>query len=126
MPLLVTQADYNIAYLYYLRGEYSKAIAMMRATRLNSEKIGDAYHHALCNLDLSELYLELNLSAEAGDLAQQGYEGFHKLGMGYESAKCLAFSAMAASQMGRAFEGLKRFADAREISFGRRIRRGLL
>jgi CHAT domain-containing protein/tetratricopeptide (TPR) repeat protein/predicted negative regulator of RcsB-dependent stress response len=115
MPLLVTQADYNIAYLYYLRGEYSKAIAMMRATRLNSEKIGDAYHHALCNLDLSELYLELNLSAEAGDLAQQGYDGFHKLGMGYESAKCLAFSAMAASQMGRAFEGLKRFADAREI-----------
>jgi CHAT domain-containing protein/predicted negative regulator of RcsB-dependent stress response len=115
MPLLVTQADYNIAYLYYLRGEYSRAIAMMRATRLNSEKIGDAYHHALCNLDLSELYLELNLSAEAAELAQQGYAGFHKLGMGYESAKCLAFSAMAASQMGRAFEGLKHFADAREI-----------
>jgi len=115
MPLLVTQADYNIAYLYYLRGEYSRAIAMMRATRLNSEKIGDAYHHALCNLDLAELYLELNLSAEAGELAQQGYDGFHKLGMGYESAKCLAFSAMAASQIGRAFEGLKRFADAREI-----------
>ena len=115
MPLLVTQADYNIAYLYYLRGEYSRAIAMMRATRLNSERIGDAYHHALCNLDLSELYLELNLSSEAAELAQQGYDGFRKLGMGYESAKCLAFSAMAASQMGRAFEGLKRFSDAREI-----------
>ncbi len=115
MPLLVTQADYNIAYLYYLRGEYSKAIEMLRATRLNSKKIGDAYHNALCNLDLSELYLELNLSSEAAELAQQGYEGFHKLGMGYESAKCLAFSAMAASQQGRAFEGLKLFAEAREI-----------
>jgi CHAT domain-containing protein len=114
MPLLVTQADYNISYLHYLRGEYSTAIQMLRATRLNSQKLGDAYHHALCNLDLAELYLELNLSSEAAELAQQGYEGFRKLGMGYEAAKCLAFSAMAASQKGHAFEGLKLFAEARE------------
>jgi CHAT domain-containing protein len=115
MPLLVTQADYNIAYLHYLRGEYSRAIEMLRATRLNAHKIGDAYHHALCNLDLSELYLELNLSAEATELSQQGYEGFRKLGMGYETAKCLAFSAMAAAQQGHAFEGLKLYSESREI-----------
>ncbi|MGA9981328.1 MAG: CHAT domain-containing protein [Candidatus Sulfotelmatobacter sp.] len=115
MPLLVTQADYNIAYLHYLRGEYSRAIEMLRTTRVNAKKIGDAYHQALCNLDLSELYLELNLSVEAGELAQQGYEGFRKLGMGYETAKCLAFSAMAAAQQGHAFEGLKLYAESREI-----------
>jgi tetratricopeptide (TPR) repeat protein len=28
MPLLVAHADYNIAYLYYLRGEYARAIAL--------------------------------------------------------------------------------------------------
>jgi CHAT domain-containing protein len=115
MPLLVTQADYNIAYLHYLRGEYSRAIEMLRATRVNAKKIGDAYHQALCNLDLSELYLELNLSAEAAELSQQGYEGFRKLAMGYETAKCLAFSAMAAAQQGHAFEGLKLYSEAREI-----------
>ena len=115
MPMLVTQADYNIAYLYYLRGEYSRAIEMLRATRVNAGKIGDAYHHALCNLDLAELYLELNLSSEAADLAQQGYSGFRKLEMGYESAKCLAFSAMAAAQQGHAFEGLKLFSQSREM-----------
>lgn len=115
MSLLVTQADYNIAYLYYLRGEYSRAIEMLRTTRINAKKMGDAYHYSLCNLDLSELYLELNLSAEAADLAQQGYEGFRKLGMGYESAKCLAFSAMAASQKEHAFEGIKLFSQAREL-----------
>jgi CHAT domain-containing protein len=115
MPLLVTQADYNIAYLHYLRGEYSRAIEMLRATRVNADKIGDAYHQALCNLDLSELYLELNLSAEAAELSQQGYEGFRKLGMGYEAAKSLAFSAMAAAQQGHAFEGLKLYSESREI-----------
>ncbi len=115
MPLLVNQADYNIAYLHYLRGEYSRAIEMLRATRLKCKKNEDGYHLALCNLDLSELYLELNLSSDAAELAQQGYEGFKKLGMKYESAKCLAFSAIAASQQGRAFEGLKLFEQAREI-----------
>jgi CHAT domain-containing protein len=115
MPLLVSQADYNIAYLHYQRGEYSKAIEMLRAARVACKKVDDAYHLALCNLDLAELYLELNLSSDAAELAQQGYEGFQKLGMGYESAKCLAFSAIAASQHGHAFEGLKLFAEAREI-----------
>ena len=33
MPLLVAQADYNIAYLYYLRGEYSRAIEALYAAR---------------------------------------------------------------------------------------------
>ncbi|MFZ0285210.1 MAG: CHAT domain-containing protein, partial [Terriglobales bacterium] len=115
MPVLVTQADYNIAYLHYQRGEYSRAIEMLRATRVNSKKVGDLYHHALCNLDLAELYLELNLSSEAAELAQQGYDGFRKLAMGYESAKCLAFSAMAASQQGHGFEGIKLFSQAREM-----------
>lgn len=114
MPLLVTQADYNIAYLHYLRGEYTKAIQMLRATRTKSQELGDSYHAALCNLDLAELYLELNLSPEANDLAQQGYAGFRKLSMGYEAAKCLAFSAIAVSQQGHAFEGLNLFTQARE------------
>jgi len=65
-------------------------------------------------LDLAELYLELNLSAEAGELAQQGTTDSTSWAWVRER-KCLAFSAMAASQIGRAFEGLKRFADAREI-----------
>ena len=65
MTLLVTQSDYNIAYLYYLRGEYSRAIKMLRAAREESEKNGDAHVLALCYLDLSEIYLELNLSTDA-------------------------------------------------------------
>jgi tetratricopeptide (TPR) repeat protein len=55
MPLLVAQADYNIAYLYYLRGEYSHAIEALYAARRACEATGDAYHFALCHLDLSDI-----------------------------------------------------------------------
>ena len=115
MPLLVAQADYNIAYLYFLRGEYSHAIDMLRSTRLRCNEIGERYHYGLCNLDLSELYLELNLSAEAAELARLGHVEFEALEMGYEAAKCLAFEAIAMGQQGQAFQSLKVFARSREM-----------
>jgi CHAT domain-containing protein len=113
MTLLVTQSDYNIAYLYYLRGEYSRAIEMLLATRAECEKNGDAHVLALCYLDLAEIYLELNLSTEAQDSAHEGYLRFQKLGMGYEEAKCQAYEAMALSQLGKALRSLELFMQAR-------------
>src|SRR5438876_1534594 len=118
MPVLVVYADYNIAYLHFLRGEYGRAIQMLRDAAANAQKAGDAYQMALCNLDLAEIYLELNLSAEAAELAPAAHEAFQQLGFGYEAAKALAFAAIAASQQGQVFEGLKLFTKAREQFVG--------
>jgi CHAT domain-containing protein len=115
MPLLVAQADYNIAYLYYLRGEYSRAIEALYGVRRACEATGDAYHFALCYLDLSDIYLELNLSEEAREMAHEGFLRFQKLGMGYEAAKTLANEATAYGQQGKTVQALERFAKAREI-----------
>jgi CHAT domain-containing protein len=115
MPLAVAQADYNIAYLYYLRGEYSRAIEMLRATRASCEAIGDAYHQALCDLDLSEIYLELNLSEEAAETAQEALAQFRQLKMGYEAAKSLANLAIALSQQEKGFRALDYFTQARAM-----------
>src|SRR6266568_1740419 len=115
MPLLRDQADYNIAYLYYFRGEYSRAIEMLFATRRSCEVTGDAYHLALCHLDLSDIYLELNLSEEAREMAHEGFLRFEKLGMGYEAAKTLANEAIAYGQQGKTVQALERFTKAREM-----------
>jgi len=115
MPRLRDQADYNIAYLYYFRGEYSRAIEMLFATRRSCEVSGDAYHLALCYLDLSDIYLELNLSEEAREMAHEGFLRFEKLGMGYEAAKTLANEAIAYGQQGKTVQALDRFAKAREM-----------
>ncbi|MEY2412865.1 MAG: hypothetical protein QOD84_1471 [Acidobacteriaceae bacterium] len=115
MPVLVAYADYNIAYLHFLRGEYGRAIQMLRDASASAKTAGDGYQTALCNLDLAEIYLELNLSAEASELAPAAHEGFKQLGFGYEAAKALAFAAIAASQQGQVFEGLKLFTKAKEM-----------
>lgn len=113
MPLLRAQADYNIAYLYYLRGQHSRAIEMLHAARRRCEATGDHYHFALCHLDLAEIYLELNLSHEAIHMAHEGQALFQKLGMGYEEAKCQAYEAMGFSQFGKAVRAVELFGEAR-------------
>ena len=114
LPQAVSQADYNIAWLYYLRGEYSRAIEMLHASAEASRRNGDGYHAALSLLDLSEIYLELNLSADARDMAEQANAQFSSLGVGYEAAKALANSAIAYGQEGKAFRAIELFAQARE------------
>ena len=109
----VGQADYNIAWLYYLRGEYSRAIELLHAAAAAAKETGDAYHAALSLLDLSEIYLELNLSVDAREMAEQAHNRFNDLGMGYEAAKALANAATSYGQEGKAFRAIELFTDAR-------------
>ena len=113
--LLVAECDYNIAYLHYLRGEYTRAIGLYQTTRALCVKLSDRYHTALCDLDLAELYLELNLSEEGFELATLAQGGFEQLSMGYEAAKAVTFQAIAASQQHNAPLALREFQSARKL-----------
>src|SRR5260370_3623333 len=115
MPLAMAQAEYNIAYLHYLRGAYGHAIEKLRTARKTAQAAGDAYHTALCQLDLSEIYLELNINQDAAELSREAFTNFKQLGMGYETAKALCNSAIALSQQGEGFRALELFAQARAL-----------
>lgn len=114
-PLYVAQADYNIAWLYYLRGEYSRAIEILHATAEASRQNGDTYHAALSLMDLSEIYLELNLSGDACEVAQEATARFRALGMGYEAARSIANTAIAYGQEGKAVRAMELFGEARDL-----------
>ena len=113
MPLLVLRADYNIAYLYYMRGEYTRALDLYREAQEECEQLGDTYHSALCDLDRSEMYLELNLSEEAALLSKRALTHFNELGMHYELAKALVNLAIATSTQGDLNRSLQLFQRAR-------------
>lgn len=115
MPLLVAVADYNIAYLYYLRGEYTHSIELYRAARQDCEGLGDAYRQALCDLDQSEMYLELNLAEEGAHLARRAHDAFQELGMGYEAAKAQTNLAISLSRHGDTALALDLFNGARSL-----------
>jgi CHAT domain-containing protein len=113
MHVLVAQLDYNIALLYYFRGEYSVAVDRLRATLETSRRDNDRYHIALCCLDLSEIYLGVNRSEQAEEMAQHATEDFQRLDMGFEAGKSLANLALAMWQQGKVGPALELFAKAR-------------
>jgi CHAT domain-containing protein len=115
LPLIHLITDYNIAYLYYLRGNYRRAIEMLKSARIAGESIGYTYLVALCYLDLSDIYVELNLSAEVQEVAEEGYLLFRKLEIGYEAAKTLANQAIAFGQDGKTRRALELFAEAKPL-----------
>ncbi len=115
LKLLVAAADYNIAYLHYLRGEYLLAKKLYGASRKHCEIAGDRYHAALCDLDESEVLLDLNLNEEGEHLARRAAAGFAALSMPYERAKALVHLAIALSHRGLAGGALTVFQQARRI-----------
>jgi CHAT domain-containing protein/Flp pilus assembly protein TadD len=115
LQTLVAGADYNIAYLHYLRGDYRKAMELYGLSRQQCEDTGDAYHCALCDLDESEMLLELNMVTEAGQLADRAAGAFDHLGMNYERAKATVNRAVACFRRGDSAKAGKLFHEARKL-----------
>lgn len=95
---LLARAEYNVAYLYYMRGQYSEARTLYQVSRERCTALGDPYHAALCDLDEGEMLLELNLTRESEHLSRRASAAFLRLGLRYERGKALVNQAAAGSQ----------------------------
>ncbi len=114
MPKLIAEADYNIAYLYFLRGDYLAARDLYEDARREAKRAGDTYHAALCDLDQAEMWIELNLISDAAGMARRASRAFQKLGMGYERAKAQVFLALCAGRQGELERALSLLQRARK------------
>lgn len=115
MPRVTAQADYNIAYLYFLRGDYQVALDRLRAARELCGQNGDRYHSALCDLDQSEIYLELNLAEEAALFAKQAQVQFEALNISFETGRALFNRAIASHLLDEPSTALALFREAAEV-----------
>jgi tetratricopeptide (TPR) repeat protein len=114
MTSIAAEADYNIAYLYYRRGDYLQAMRLYQQTRQYSQRVADYYMSALCDLDQAEMYLDLHLNREGTQLAQRALDAFETMDMGYEAAKAVVWLGIGAHQNRRPFEALDVFTKARQ------------
>jgi tetratricopeptide (TPR) repeat protein len=115
LQLLTVQADYNIAYLHYLQGDYDRAIDLYTKTRIFCAGAGDPYHAALCDLDQAEIYLCLNLYRKCTQLAEDALAQFCGLKMNYEAAKAYTLLGLAACNETDPANALEFFGKAREL-----------
>jgi len=106
---LLTNVRYNRAYFFFLRGRYSDALAAFAHLRDHFRESGSEWYLALCDLDESQIYLQLNISRDAATIAWKAVEQCQRIGMKYEAAKARAFFGAALVQMRRFGEALESF-----------------
>ena len=104
MMLAATQVKYSIGYLHFLKGEYHQAMRIFHEVDEDFARLGDERMGALCDLDLAEIYLQLNILDEAAELGARARARFERIGMGYEAAKAHTFWALAALRQGKVTE----------------------
>src|SRR5438093_2622937 len=112
---LAMQANYNWGYLHYLRGRYSDALYAFSRLRERFRQAGSQRHHALCDLDEAEIYLQLNLSNDAAILAGRAMKEFGHLALHHEQAKATVFLGVGFMQLRRFGEALDAFRKARKM-----------
>jgi CHAT domain-containing protein/tetratricopeptide (TPR) repeat protein len=107
-------AKYSIGYLQFLKGQYHQAMRVLHATADEAAQTDDDWLRALCDLDLAEIYLQLNAHQEAEQLAGRARERFVALEMRYEAAKALTFLGLAYLQQQRLGEAESLLQQARQ------------
>jgi len=78
-------------------------------------KDGSHRHAALCDLDETEIYVQLRLPHDALLLAQSAAAAFAKLDMPYEQAKAIAFAGVALTQKRQFGDALTAFRESQGL-----------
>lgn len=97
LSVLGAEVDHNLAQLYHLQGDLGRAVQVHTVARDQFEELGDEYHQGTSDLDLADLYYEMDQFDDAKRQATEALEIFERLDTGYEKAKALTILGMIAS-----------------------------
>lgn len=98
--LHATGCLYGLAWLHMLEGEFRQALLELTECEAEYRRGGHARELVVCQLDRAEVFLGLNLFADARSVAEEVEAHADKLGIHYERAKAAFFQAKAAIGMG--------------------------
>jgi len=115
--LMASQAMSKIAYLKFLLGSYSAALAGYYQARERLDEMGSKRLVAWCNLEIAEVLLALNAFTDSGEAATLAQDSFTELRMPYESAQAglvAGLASMGLSQFDTAATELARSRAAFE------------
>ena len=113
--LMAAQALSKIAYLNFLRGRYSAALAGYYQAREQLEEMGSARLVAWCNLEIAEVLLALNAFTDAGEAAAIARQSFTDLEMPYESAQSSMVAGLALMGLAQFDGSLSELTRARAV-----------
>ena len=95
MRVTVAEIEASMGNLALFRGRYADAIRMLELSRQKYEKLGMPHQTAVAELEIADIYAELNLTTEAIELYQRLIPTLRRLKMRAEEARARANAARA-------------------------------
>jgi tetratricopeptide (TPR) repeat protein len=87
MRVTVAEIEASMGNLALFRGRYAEAIRMLELSRQKYEKLGMPHQTAVAELEIADIYAELNLTSEATELYQRLIPTLRRLKMRAEEAR---------------------------------------
>jgi tetratricopeptide (TPR) repeat protein len=106
MHVTVAEIEASMGNLALFRGRYADAIRMLEASRQKYEKLDMPHQTAIAELEIADIYAELNLNFEAAEIYRRLIPTLHRLKMRAEQAR-------ARVNFGRTLIATENFAGAR-------------
>lgn len=100
----VTQAEIeaNLGNISMLRGRFGDALRSLESSRQRYDELGMPHQSAIADLEIADIYLELNLLAEADEIYSRVSPSFRKLKMRAEEARARLNHGRMLVRLGRA------------------------
>lgn len=113
--LRAAQARFHLAYIHYLRGDYTAALGGYYQARDRLVELGNDELGAWCNQEIAEVLLALNGFEDAAANAGLAESTFSRLKLPYESAQAMIVSAMAKAGLGEFDAAYDYLSRARKV-----------
>lgn len=107
MNVTVAEIEASMGNLALFRGRYADAIRLLEASRQKYEKLGMPHQTAVAELEIADIYAELNLNSEAAEIYGRLIPVLHHLQMRGEEARARA-------HFGRTMIATENFSSARK------------
>ncbi|HUR99928.1 MAG TPA: CHAT domain-containing tetratricopeptide repeat protein [Pyrinomonadaceae bacterium] len=106
MHVTVAEIEASMGNLALFRGHFAEAIKLLERSRQKYEKLGMPHQTAVADLEIADIYGELNLTSEAAEIYRRVIPTLHRLKMRAEEARARA-------NFGRALTAAENFGSAR-------------
>ena len=115
MGIAEAQAIYSVAYLNFLRDQYTEALKLFDRVYDSFSQLGDDRSAAMTQLDVVEINVHLNQFGSAIMIGELLIPQFRATGMVYEEAKANYFVALARMAMGDYRDAAKQLAASERL-----------
>ncbi|HMT08442.1 MAG TPA: CHAT domain-containing protein [Pyrinomonadaceae bacterium] len=115
MHVTVAEIEASMGNLALLRGQYAEALRDLELSRRKFDALAMPHQSAIADLEIADIYRELNLTKESSEIYERIIPQFSNLEMRAEEARATHGLGVVQLELGRSVEGVKALRSSERL-----------